>query len=546
MYEDLGATRRARLHRRIAEALERRCGDQPGERVGELAHHWSVAAAPSERGRAAEYAMRAGRRALEELAPDEAQRWFERALALLGDGADDAQRREVLVLLGEAQRQTGDPRHRDTLVEAAGLAHRAGDVDRQARAVIAAWQGLSTLGRRDDAFVAALQDAAEALPDDDPRRAEVLAELAAELSFSTSLERRRALADEALALARRAGDIRLLCRVLVWHAYATEVAHTIDERLAHLEEARALADETADPWLQFQAETKSCSLLEAGDIDGFDRCIARMGELQAAVHQPIMAWVVRFTESARELIAGRLADAEKLALEALELSGFTPDGVTVFGGQIAAVRRDQGRIKVVVDALDKENQFLNFLQLQGAVVTPELKRSSIELCGAERYDEARPLLAAAAKRGFGWVPLDHLWSSTLVAWSEVASALDERDAAGSLYEQLSPHRHTMAWTGATTSGPVARALGRLALLLDRYDEAQSHLALAFAAHERIAAPIWQADTERLLGLTLVRDPGGDADRGRELLQRAADAARRHGAAHIEREAEAALTEYALH
>ena len=43
------------------------------------------------------------------------------------------------------------------------------------------------------------------------------------------------------------------------------------------------------------------------------------------------------------------------------------------------VRREEGRIKVVVDALDKNNQFLNFLQIQGNVVDPELKSAPIEL-----------------------------------------------------------------------------------------------------------------------------------------------------------------------
>jgi uncharacterized membrane protein len=43
------------------------------------------------------------------------------------------------------------------------------------------------------------------------------------------------------------------------------------------------------------------------------------------------------------------------------------------------LRRDQGRIKVVIDALDKENQFLNFLQIQGNIVSPDLKRSTVEL-----------------------------------------------------------------------------------------------------------------------------------------------------------------------
>jgi uncharacterized membrane protein/Mg-chelatase subunit ChlD len=43
------------------------------------------------------------------------------------------------------------------------------------------------------------------------------------------------------------------------------------------------------------------------------------------------------------------------------------------------IRRDEGRIKVVVDALGKNTQFLNFLQIQGNVIDPELKSSTIEL-----------------------------------------------------------------------------------------------------------------------------------------------------------------------
>jgi uncharacterized membrane protein len=43
------------------------------------------------------------------------------------------------------------------------------------------------------------------------------------------------------------------------------------------------------------------------------------------------------------------------------------------------VRREQGRIKVVVDALDKNNQFLNFLQIRGNTVDPSLKNGPIEL-----------------------------------------------------------------------------------------------------------------------------------------------------------------------
>jgi uncharacterized membrane protein len=49
------------------------------------------------------------------------------------------------------------------------------------------------------------------------------------------------------------------------------------------------------------------------------------------------------------------------------------------GNLTLSVRKEQGRIKVVIDALDKNNNFLNFLQIQGNVVTPDLKRAPLEL-----------------------------------------------------------------------------------------------------------------------------------------------------------------------
>ncbi len=49
------------------------------------------------------------------------------------------------------------------------------------------------------------------------------------------------------------------------------------------------------------------------------------------------------------------------------------------GNLTMALKRDEGKIKVVVDALDKDNQFLNFLQMQGVIVRPDLTRATVEL-----------------------------------------------------------------------------------------------------------------------------------------------------------------------
>jgi uncharacterized membrane protein len=43
------------------------------------------------------------------------------------------------------------------------------------------------------------------------------------------------------------------------------------------------------------------------------------------------------------------------------------------GNMTMSVRREEGRIKVVVDALDKDNQFQNFLQFRAVAVRPDLK-----------------------------------------------------------------------------------------------------------------------------------------------------------------------------
>jgi hypothetical protein len=247
-----------------------------------------------------------------------------------------------------------------------------------------------------------------------------------------------------------------------------------------------------------------------------------------------MRWTLRFTQSPRALMVGRLDEAEALALEAFEASGHSADGLTIFGAQIVAIRWEQDRLHELVE-----------LTAQAVVDNPSLPAfravHALALCSAGNLDRARDLLDAVGADGFASTPLDLSWSTTLTMWSEVAFHVDAGDHAAPLYELLLPHAGTVVWNGAFTYGPMRRHLGRLALMVDRHDEAETHLAAAGAEHERLGTPIWQADTDRLLGLSLLRRAGGDSERGRDLLRRASETARRHGAARIAREADEALT-----
>src|SRR5207248_2303928 len=85
-----------------------------------------------------DYAGRAGARALAELAPDDALRWFDQALELQAEqsDADTAVRCELLIGRGQAQRLTGEGDFRDTLLDASRLARDLGDPELLARACV--------------------------------------------------------------------------------------------------------------------------------------------------------------------------------------------------------------------------------------------------------------------------------------------------------------------------------------------------------------------------------------------------------------------------
>src|SRR5207237_718888 len=133
---------------------------------------------------------RAGDRALGQLAHDEAVAYYGQALELLAASEgrpDEARRLELLLALGEAQRRSGDPVHRETLLVAGRLAGQRGD------AAALAWAALSNtramfmgnFGWVDAERVAVLEAALAAAEEgDSPVRARLLATLALELTFA--------------------------------------------------------------------------------------------------------------------------------------------------------------------------------------------------------------------------------------------------------------------------------------------------------------------------------------------------------------------------
>ena len=132
--DELSSTRRARLHARIGEALERLYGEAAEHHAAELAFHFAEAGALMGPEKLVRYAISAGEAALAAHAYEEALAHFERALAAKGDRAMDDETAALLFGVGRAQLATLAPQEWGPTVASMRRAFehyaQAGDVTR--------------------------------------------------------------------------------------------------------------------------------------------------------------------------------------------------------------------------------------------------------------------------------------------------------------------------------------------------------------------------------------------------------------------------------
>jgi class 3 adenylate cyclase/tetratricopeptide (TPR) repeat protein len=539
LYEDLGPTRRARAHRRVAEALEELCGDHPGTRVGELARHWSNAPQPDGLAQAIRYSRAAADAALEALAPQDALRYYAQALALSGRGADPDPilALDLTVGLGTAQRQTGDPAYRDTLLGAARQAAELGDTDRLVRAALASDRGFySTVGATNADNIEVLETALASLPADHHDRALVLARLGQELTYGSPLDRRVALAEEAMAIAKSSGSDAVIVRVSNLLAQTVRVPPQLEQSLGRTADALARAERLGDPVQLFWALGWRLSVAAwAGDIDEMDRCLERARLLADQIDQPMLRWVVSNEAVARALLAGDVERAERLTAEAFDIgtNAGEPDAGIYFNGQVLGICARRGTLPDIAELIAetaRDNPGLPTL-------IGNLARAYVQ---GGNMDGARRLLDEFAQSGFDF-PLDFLWLIGMVGWAEVAIACRDPEYAGPIFDRLAPWADQLTYIDLATEGPVSLYLGGLSAVLGRYGEAEAYFAKSADFCQRAGSKCFAAQTDLWWGMMLVeRDAPGDARRAGELLSRAHASAVAHGYGSIERDAAAAL------
>lgn len=543
LYDGVSTARRPVLHRRVAEAIEAVHAGRLDDYLPALALHYSRACAPTpDTGAALHYVIRAGDRALDQLAHDEAAAYYRQAVDLLDLGAgpvETIERFDVVFRLGEAQRRGGDGAYRRTLLDAAGLAARLGDADRLARAALTNNRGAWTYTMGVDSEKIAVLESALATypPHDDPTRARLLANLGQELVFAGKDSRYLDLTEAAVAMARRLGDKATLAHVLLARGNATfSDPHRLAEFLANSAELLALAGEEGDPYFNAYAEHHRFSAaFHVGLVEEADRALAAMERAAEETGQPILRWWAAIDRAGRVLVTGRIAEAEALITEVLELglASGQPDARQFHATLRFELLYDSGRLAEDLDRLTQAAQESQRPVLRAMV--------ALALSETGHSDEARGVLELLVPTLTGLPMPVGIWFRTVVPVALACARVADAALSLPVYELLLPFADRIAGVYIGWSGSVSHHLGMLAGVLGRFDGAERHFSDAKAIHSRIPAPIWLARTQlEWARMLMTRQAPGDADRGRVLLAQALDSARRLGAAKVESDVVALL------
>jgi DNA-binding SARP family transcriptional activator/tetratricopeptide (TPR) repeat protein len=502
--EECNVLQRARLHRRAAEALTALGEDRHLE---EIAMHLFEAASTGDARQAADMLVRAGRRALDRLAYEDAAERFERALEALGLADADDESGPVMLARGDALLRAGEADAARAMFTAAReLALRRDDHALLARAAL----GFAGLGIAivdlDAGTIARLEEALDRVKDR-PLRSRVQARLAVELYYATDRTRSEALSAEAVASAQAARDASALASALGARHVTLWRPDRVEERLAVAGDMIAAARDAGDRHAELQGHNwRVTDLFELGDTAGWEEETARHARLAEELRLPVFEWYTPLWASVRAMLGGRFDDAERLSAEAEEAGLRAGDrNATLFVGLVRFCAQVEREAFDDIDMAFVEDKIANSpagVAYRGGYTWILAGRGETE----RARDQLRTVMALPHA-------FDANWLSLQAECAEASILVNDATHAGTLYERLVPYagRPVTAGRSVCSYGAADRFLGGLAALLGRRDDARRHLEDAIRINAALGCSVWREHTERHLArIVLASDEEGQA------------------------------------
>jgi tetratricopeptide (TPR) repeat protein len=343
-------------------------------------------------------------------------------------------------------------------------------------------------------------------------------------------------ARESLRIARDAGDPSALAAALHAQMYS----------IAGLDAGAALELSTEMVELGLQQDDWELVLwgrswrvqhhLMLCDIGAVDVEVRAFTELTEELRVPVYQWFTARWRAVRSLMAGRLEEGERLALQAFEIGQAAQHGEAAalhLGGQLAMARELQGRrLELLAPIEAAVAQYPSLVAWRCALA------ALYAVYG--RPDEAREHVDLLAANDFAAVPRDWDWLVAMRTLTFACCALDDAPRCEVLLEQLRPFADVSACSGWATmcGGPVATLLGMLATVGERWDEAEHHFEAALRLAAGLASPPFIAQAQ--VAYAWMRLLTGERGRGLELAGRALTAADSMGMVEVAEQAHALL------
>jgi hypothetical protein len=487
--DECNALRRARLHRRAADALAE-LGEE--QHLDEIAMHLFEAASVADARRAAEMLVRAGRRALARLAYEDAAERFDRALQALELAGAEDDCGAVLLARGDALLRVGEPEAaRAAFTAARALALRSGDDTLLGEAALGfAGLGIAIVGI-DDETIARLEEALERVADL-ALRSRLQARLAVEVYYSADRTRSDTHSADAVATARAAADAATLASALSARHVALWRPDRAEERLTVAGEMIAAAREAGDRHAELQAHNwRVADLFELGEMPRWREETARHARLAEELRLPAFQWYTPLWAATEAMLAGRYEDVDRLSTEAREAGLRAGDrNAALFAGIVSFCAQIE---REAYDELD-----LEFITHQIANSPAGIAyRGSYTwiLAGLGETERARKELHATMQLTH---PFDANWLSFQAELAEASVLLGDASFARSLYERLAPYagRPVTAGRACCSYGAVDRSLGGLAGLLGREGEAERHLVDSIRLNDAFGSLVWRERAEQ--------------------------------------------------
>ncbi|MCP3985908.1 MAG: AAA family ATPase [bacterium] len=522
LYQEVPRPNRARLHRTVAQALERLSDVSDTPLLAELAHHWYAAVATGEVEKAAKYCERAGQRALSRLAFEEAALHLRRALELadLRPSFNSIKRCELSLHLGQAEWSTGEQTTaRATFARAAALAREADSAEHFARAAIG-YYGFEEGHSANATIRALLDEAAEWIAEDSPAlRACVLAKLQHLAPYAYSMRMRQSMSLEALRLARGCEDIEALREAFRARAHATPGSGSLGERLEWEEECREWGAKLDDPWLSWFGHDV-VSPLSRGDRNGLLHALgqcARFGE--AMPGNRLVGFVDLLQQSGFALMEGRFDDLKSFVPKIPEAGKNSVTWVSKAAFAYLFLERwETGKI-------DRPEQDLlpGFeLTVAGTEDSVMLGHAGVALLQAfsGNRDAALSELDLILRPGFFEQERNQNWIYSMYMVAHAIERLQAKPRAEILYSALEPFADQIVCHPGfrCIGGSVASAMALISSVLGNFEAGEAEFDTAIRMEKALGAkPAALCSQAGLARLLLRRDAHGDRSRAIALM-----------------------------